>query len=93
MTQPGASKHLRVLREVRLVRDRKAGKQRLYGLDARGLRPVHQWTGGFERFWNESFDRLDVYVQDLNQQGRRSDRWQRQDGTRRRSQRRPTARS
>src|SRR5215469_3410242 len=58
MTQPGASKHLRVLREVGLVRDRKAGKQRLYGLDARELRPVHEWTGGFERFWNESFDRL-----------------------------------
>src|SRR5438445_8228003 len=67
MTQPGASKHLRVLREVGLVRDRKAGKQRLYGLDARGLRPVHEWTGGFERFWNESFDRLDEYVQDVKQ--------------------------
>src|SRR5947209_4628367 len=46
MTQPGASKHLRVLREVGLVRDRKAGKRRLYGLDARGLRPVHEWAGG-----------------------------------------------
>ena len=67
MTQPGASKHLRVLREVGLVRDRKAGKQRLYRLDASGLRPVHEWTGGFERFWNESFDRLDEYVQDLKQ--------------------------
>jgi DNA-binding transcriptional ArsR family regulator len=64
-TQPGASKHLRVLREVGLVRDRKAGKQRLYGLDARGLRPVHEWAGGFEQFWNESFDRLDEYVQEL----------------------------
>ncbi|HEY1126517.1 MAG TPA: metalloregulator ArsR/SmtB family transcription factor [Actinomycetota bacterium] len=67
MTQPGASKHLRVLREVGLARDRKAGKQRLYGLDARGLRLVHEWTAGFERFWNESFDRLDEYVQDLKQ--------------------------
>ena len=67
MSQPQASKHLRVLREVGLVRDRKAGKQRLYGLDARGLRTVHEWTDGFERFWNESFDRLDAYVQDLNQ--------------------------
>jgi DNA-binding transcriptional ArsR family regulator len=67
MSQPGASKHLRVLREVGLVRDRKAGKQRLYGLDARGLRPVHEWTGGFERFWNDSFVRLDAYVQDLKQ--------------------------
>lgn len=68
MSQPGASKHLRVLREVGLVRDRRAGKQRLYGLDARGLRPVHEWTGGFERFWNESFDRLDEYVRELEQE-------------------------
>jgi DNA-binding transcriptional ArsR family regulator len=67
MTQPGASKHLRVLREVGLVRDRKAGKQRLYGLDARELRPVHEWTGGFEQFWNDSFDRLDENVQSLKQ--------------------------
>jgi DNA-binding transcriptional ArsR family regulator len=67
MTQPGASKHLRVLRDVGLVRDRRAGRQRLYGLDARGLRPVYEWTGGFERFWNDSFDRLDAYVQDLEQ--------------------------
>ena len=67
MSQPRASKHLRVLREVGLVRVREAGKQRLYGLDARGLRPVHEWVGGFERFWNESFDRLDSYVQDLKQ--------------------------
>ena len=67
MSQPRASKHLRVLREVGLVRDRRAGKQRLYGLDARGLRPVNEWTGGFERFWNESFDRLDAYVQELEQ--------------------------
>ena len=71
MSQPGASKHLRVLREVGLVQDRRAGKQRLYGLDARGLRPVHEWSGGFERFWNESFDRLDEYVQDMTE-GRRS---------------------
>ena len=67
MEPAGASKHLRVLREVGLVRVRGAGKQRLYGLDARGLRPVHEWVGGFERFWNESFDRLDTYVQDLKQ--------------------------
>jgi DNA-binding transcriptional ArsR family regulator len=68
MTQPGTSKHLRVLREVGLVRGRKAGKQRLYCLDARKLRAVHEWTGGFERFWNESFGRLDAYVQELKQE-------------------------
>src|SRR3990170_4075016 len=59
LTQPGASKHLRVLREVGLVRDRKEGRQRVYALDARELRPVHEWTGGVERVWDESFDRLD----------------------------------
>ena len=68
MTQPGTSKHLRVLREVGLVRDRKAGKQRLYSLDARELRPVHEWTGGFERFWNESFDRLADDLDELQRQ-------------------------
>lgn len=68
LPQPGGtSKHLRVLREVGLVRDRQAGKQRLYQLDARGLRAIHEWTGGFERFWTESFDRLAEYVQDLKQ--------------------------
>ena len=63
--QPGVSKHLRVLREVELVRVRVAGKQRVYSLSASGLRPVHEWAGGFEQFWNESFDRLDAYVQTL----------------------------
>jgi DNA-binding transcriptional ArsR family regulator len=71
MSQPQASKHLRVLREVRLVRVRGVGKLRLYGLDARGLRPLHEWLGGFERFWSGSFDRLDEYVQDLKQARRK----------------------
>src|SRR4051812_49782250 len=65
MSQPRASKHLRVLREVGLVRDRKAGKQRLYGLDARGLRPVHEWTGGVPRVWEGSLDRPGGYTPEL----------------------------
>jgi DNA-binding transcriptional ArsR family regulator len=59
------SKHLRVLREVELVRVREEGRQRYYTLDATGLREVHEWTGGFERFWSESLDRLQEYVNDL----------------------------
>ncbi|HWA75542.1 MAG TPA: metalloregulator ArsR/SmtB family transcription factor [Polyangiaceae bacterium] len=65
MTQPRASKHLRVLREVGLVRVRGDGKQRLYALDARGLKPIHEWVGGFEQFWNATFDRLNEYVKQL----------------------------
>ena len=68
VTQPRASKHLRVLREVGLVRVRGDGKQRLYALDARGLAPIHAWVGGFEQFWNESFDRLDTYLKELQKE-------------------------
>jgi len=66
ITQSRASKHLRVLREVGLVHVRGAGRQRLYGLDARGLQPIHEWTGGFEKYWNETFDRLNEYVRQLS---------------------------
>lgn len=63
LTQPGTSKHLRVLREVGLVTDRQVGRRRLYGIDAAGLRPVHEWTGGFAEFWHGSLDRLEAYTQ------------------------------
>src|SRR6478735_1765771 len=72
ITQPGASKHLRVLREGGLVRDRQAGKQRRYGLDARGLQPVHEWTGGFEPFWNEASAGSTNTCRTSSRQGRRS---------------------
>jgi len=65
IAQPSVSKHLKVLREVDLVHVREAGRQRIYGLDAGGLRPVHAWVGGFEEFWNESFDSLNAYVRGL----------------------------
>jgi DNA-binding transcriptional ArsR family regulator len=68
ITPSRTSKHLRVLREVGLVRVRGAGQHRLYGLDARGLKPIHEWAGGFEQFWSESFDRLNDYVRELQQE-------------------------
>src|SRR4051812_50212337 len=75
MTQPGASKHLRVLREVGLVRDRKEGKQRLYGLDARGLRPVHEWTGGVGGVWGEGFGRAGGFVAGPKEETQGGGRW------------------
>src|SRR5881227_2650765 len=68
ITQPRTSKHLRVLREVGLVRVRGEGQQRMYGLDARGLKPMHEWVIGFEQYWNENFDRLNEYVKRLQQE-------------------------
>ena len=46
-----------MLREVGLARVRGSGTERLYSLEARGLKPIHEWVGGFEQFWSESFDR------------------------------------
>ena len=65
VSQTRVSKHLRVLRQVGLVSVRTAGQQRFYKLDARGLKPIHDWVGGFEEFWSRSFDRLDTYVKQL----------------------------
>src|SRR2546430_16940766 len=65
ITQPRTSKHLRVLREVGLVRVRAAGQQRLYDLDARALQPVHEWRIGLEQYWNKNVDRLNGYVKGL----------------------------
>jgi DNA-binding transcriptional ArsR family regulator len=65
VSQTRVSKHLRVLREVGLVSVRQAGQQRFYKLDARGLKPIHDWVGGFEEFWNQSFDRLNAYMKRL----------------------------
>ena len=63
--QPQVPKHLRVLRQVGLVRVRGSGQQRLYKLDGVGLKPIHDWVKTFERFWNESMDRLDDYLREL----------------------------
>src|SRR5579863_996426 len=69
LSQPQVSKHLRVLREVGVVSVRDEGRQRLYKLDGRQLRPIYDWVKSFEQFWNESFDRLDEYLQELQKEG------------------------
>lgn len=51
LAQPSVSKHLQVLREVGLVRVRRNGKHKLYRTEASALRPLHEWTGTFERLW------------------------------------------
>ena len=65
LKQPQVSKHLRLLREVGLVTVRADGQQRLYKPNATALKPVNEWVKAFEQFWNESFDRLDEYLREL----------------------------
>jgi len=49
--QPSVSKHLGVLRNVGLVHVRRNGRHRLYRTNAEAIRPMHEWTETFERFW------------------------------------------
>jgi DNA-binding transcriptional ArsR family regulator len=65
LAQPQVSKHLRVLREVGAVDVRGAGRQRLYRLNGRALKPIHDWVKSYERSWDERFERLEVVLEDL----------------------------
>jgi DNA-binding transcriptional ArsR family regulator len=58
LEQPSVSKHLRVLREVGLVRARRNGRHMLYKTDAQALRPLHEWTGFFEKLWTHQLNRV-----------------------------------
>jgi DNA-binding transcriptional ArsR family regulator len=69
MSQPQVSKHLRVLSQVGLVKSRAEGRSRLYRLEASHLRPMHEWLAKYERAWNGRLDRIDDYLQELQQQG------------------------
>jgi DNA-binding transcriptional ArsR family regulator len=51
LDQPSVSKHLRVLRSVGLVRVRCQGRQKFYRTNAEAIRPLHEWAGTFERYW------------------------------------------
>jgi DNA-binding transcriptional ArsR family regulator len=65
VAQPQVSKHLRVLREVGAVEVRGAGRQRLYRLNGRALKPIHDWVSNYERLWSDRFDELDLVLEDL----------------------------
>jgi len=58
MEQPSVSKHLRVLRDVGLVRMRCQGRQKLYRTNAEAIRPLHEWAGTFERYWQHQLNRV-----------------------------------
>jgi DNA-binding transcriptional ArsR family regulator len=58
LAQPSVSKHLRVLRDVGLVEVRRDGRQVFYRTNAEGIRPLHEWTGRFERYWRHQLTRV-----------------------------------
>ena len=69
--QPMVSKHLRVLKQVGLVEERRVGRQRLYRVHAERLKPIFDWVSPFERYWNERFDRLDEVLAEIQKKERK----------------------
>jgi DNA-binding transcriptional ArsR family regulator len=58
LDQPSVSKHLGVLRQVGLVHVRRNGRHRMYRTNAEAIRPLHDWTSTFERYWQHTLVRV-----------------------------------
>src|ERR1700759_2495306 len=56
--QPSVSKHLKVLRDVGLVRVRRSGRHMLYRTNADAIRPLHEWSKMFEPYWQHQLSRI-----------------------------------
>lgn len=69
LEQPSVSKHLRVLRDVGLVRMRCHGRQKLYRTNAEAIRPLHEWAATFERYWQYQLLRVKERAETMVRQG------------------------
>jgi DNA-binding transcriptional ArsR family regulator len=68
---PAISRHLKVLEAAGLISRGRDAQWRPCRLEAQALKPVDDWLGGYRRFWEESFDRLEAYLVELqNREGR-----------------------
>jgi DNA-binding transcriptional ArsR family regulator len=71
LAQPQVSKHLRVLRETGVVDVREQGRQRVYRLNGRALKPIHDWVESYELMWSDRFEQLDAVLDDLKEKEQR----------------------
>lgn len=65
MSLPGISKHLKVLERAGLIARGREAQWRPCRLEAGPLKDVAQWVEHYRHFWEESFDRLDVYLKEV----------------------------
>lgn len=63
VSRPAISKHLRVLRNAKLVREQKEGRQRLYQLEAERLEAVAKWADTYREFWQHSLNNLKHHLE------------------------------
>jgi DNA-binding transcriptional ArsR family regulator len=66
---PAVSKHLRVLERAGLIARGRDAQWRPCRLEAAPLKEVAEWAESYRRFWDESYERLDEYLQQLKERG------------------------
>ncbi|EGG36378.1 ArsR/SmtB family transcription factor [Paenibacillus sp. HGF5] len=59
LSQPGVSKHLRILRDAGLVSLRKEAQKHVYSLNAKPLEEIHDWLEPYRQFWTNKLDDLE----------------------------------
>jgi DNA-binding transcriptional ArsR family regulator len=74
ISQPGVSQHLRVLRESGFTTVRPLGARRLYAVEPVHLKEVDVWLDRFRELWQESYERLDEVLRDLQDKEERDGR-------------------
>jgi DNA-binding transcriptional ArsR family regulator len=74
MTMPAVTKHLKVLERAGLVSRSRQAQWRPCRLEAEPLKNVAEWVAQYRQFWEQSFDRLDDYLQDLQTKENQNDR-------------------
>jgi DNA-binding transcriptional ArsR family regulator len=67
ISQPAVSKHLGVLRQAGLVRDRHAGRETHYSAQPGALAPLMDWTSSMVGFWQNRFDQLEDLLKRMDQ--------------------------
>ena len=67
LSQPGTSKHLRVLREAGLVQVRRQAQRRVYAVDPGPLAELDVWLAPYRRLWNDSLDALERHLDDAQE--------------------------
>jgi DNA-binding transcriptional ArsR family regulator len=73
MSLPAVSKHLKVLEMAGLIGRGRERQWRPARLEAEPLREVAEWTERYRSFWEESYDRLDTYLEELQDRGKEQD--------------------
>jgi DNA-binding transcriptional ArsR family regulator len=63
VSRPAISKHLRVLRSARLVREKKDGRQRIYQLEPERIQEVAKWAEEYRRFWHHNITSLKRHLE------------------------------